>query len=235
MIQRAEEMKEIVDTVLYEKIAELGAIKRSYLEESFKDKLKMEASVDELKNKMETALIMPSTFLTFHQHLFSSQTLEVMQESITNHPTLPTFIKGTEDKTEIKKQFGIINWPEKELVISQYKEAINLSPRLLPVSKEQEGDGRLMKSLCDIQVARSVKLDLKKERKINIGTPMNHLSLLSSNKFWGSDVSGNLILYDTEGNILKKISTNVVDVIGYHTVTSEGHLLFTTAKSKAIC
>ncbi|XP_061171088.1 uncharacterized protein LOC133180633 [Saccostrea echinata] len=235
MTQRAEEMKEVVDTVLSDKIAELYAIKESYLKETdiLKDRFKMEALIVELKNKMETASIKPSTLLTFHQNL-SSQALEIMQESITDHPTLPTFIKGTDDKREIEKQFGEINWPVKDLIISQNKEAMNSSENFPPMSKGKEGESKMTKSLCEIQVVHSIELDLKKLRQINVCTPANHLSLSSSGKFWGSNSSGNLILFDMEGNILKKISTNVLDVIGYHTVTTEGHLLFTNAKCKSI-
>ncbi|XP_061171085.1 uncharacterized protein LOC133180631 [Saccostrea echinata] len=234
MMQRAQEMKEVVDAVLSDKVGELGEMKESYLKETEKGRLTTEASIEALKNEMESASMKPSSLLTFHQRL-SSQALEIVQESITDHPTLPTFIKGSENKREIEQQFGEINWPVKDLNFSRHEEAMNFSQSLLTMSKEREEDRGMTKSLRKIKVVHSIKLDLKIKRKINICTPAYHLSFLSSGKFWASNSWGNLILFDMEGNVLKKISTNVVDVIGYHSVTVEGHLLFTTAKSKAIC
>ncbi|XP_062581830.1 uncharacterized protein LOC134243595 [Saccostrea cucullata] len=54
-----------------------------------------------------------------------------------------------------------------------------------------------------------------------------HLSQLPPNKFWASDILGNLTQYDMEGNILKIISTNIGYIQGNHTVTTEGNLLYT--------
>ncbi|XP_061171084.1 uncharacterized protein LOC133180630 [Saccostrea echinata] len=233
MMQRAEEMKEVVDIVLYDKVVELGTMKESFLKETEKERLQIEASIVKLKNEMETASIKPSSLLTFHQKIYS-QALEIMKKYKADHPTLPTFIKGTEDKKEIAKQFGEIKWPVENLIFSRHEKAMDFSQSFPPLIKKREGDSRT-KSLCKIQAALSIKFDVKKERKINICTPAYHLSILSSGKFWASNSWGNLILFDMDGNVLKKISTNVVDVIGYHTVTMEGHLLFTTAKSKVIC
>ncbi|XP_062598046.1 uncharacterized protein LOC134259485 [Saccostrea cucullata] len=111
---------------------------------------------------------------------------------------------------------------------------MNFSQSFPPLSKERETGSRRTKSLCDIQLSPKIKFDVKKEGKINIRNPAFHLSVLSSGNFWASNSWGDLILFDKEGNVLKKITTNVVDAMGYHTTTIERKLLFTVAKTKTI-
>ncbi|XP_062611062.1 uncharacterized protein LOC134272903 [Saccostrea cucullata] len=233
MVQRAEEMKEIVDNVLSEMIIELGAMKDLYSKETEKERSKIKASIEQHKKEMERESMKPSSLLKFHQKLIS-QALEKEQNPVTDYSAVPIFMKGKEDKKVILQQFGEICWPVKELNSYGHKEAKNLSQTYSPLGKEREAKSRRTNSLCDITGAPSIQFDVKKEGKINICTLAFHLSVLSSGNFWASNSWGDLILFDKEGNVLKKITTNMVDAIGYHNITVEGELLFTLAESKGI-
>ncbi|XP_062611068.1 uncharacterized protein LOC134272909 [Saccostrea cucullata] len=234
MERRFSEIEDILNIVLSEKLSELGAMKDSYFKETEKEISNIEASIAQQKYEMERTLTKPSSLLKFHQRLIS-HALEEVHDLVTDHSTLPTFIKGIEDKKVIEKQFGEIKWPVKKLYSGPHEEAINLSQSFPPLSKEREAESRrTMLPLCDILGAPKIKFDVKKEGMMNIRTPAYHLSGLSSGNFWASNSWGELILFDKKGNVLKKITTNVVDAMGYHTTTIEGKLFFTIAKSKAI-
>jgi hypothetical protein len=63
---------------------------------------------------------------------------------------------------------------------------------------------------------------------------VHHLSPLSSGEAWASDMKGNLVHFDEQGNLLHTHITGVSTGMGYHTVTTEGELLYTHPKNKAI-
>ncbi|XP_048752280.1 uncharacterized protein LOC125663898 [Ostrea edulis] len=59
-----------------------------------------------------------------------------------------------------------------------------------------------------------------------------HISSVPSNKIWVSDVSGSLHLLDLHGNVLETLQTR--SGAGFHTVTSDGVLLYTDTENKRI-
>ncbi|XP_062590255.1 uncharacterized protein LOC134251850 [Saccostrea cucullata] len=230
MTQRAGEIKEIVNIVLTEKVCDLGEMKDLYLKEKEKEGLKIEDSIVKLKKEMESALTKPSNLLTFHHRLAN-----ILKDPGTGHTTVPTFIKDAIDKKMIEKQYGEISRPVKELKSCRHEETMNPGQTFPPLSKAKEAESKRTKSLCDILVAPSIQFEVKEEGKINIRTLAYHLSVLSSGNFWASNSWGDLILFDKEGIVLKKIRNNAVDAIGYHSISMEGKLFFTIAKTKEIC
>ncbi|XP_061182406.1 uncharacterized protein LOC133190735 [Saccostrea echinata] len=59
-----------------------------------------------------------------------------------------------------------------------------------------------------------------------------HMSLDQSGTLWVSDMDGNLVQTDLQGNHLQKMKTR--GGYGYHTVTQDGELIFTDMYSKVI-
>ncbi|XP_062612353.1 uncharacterized protein LOC134274115 [Saccostrea cucullata] len=59
-----------------------------------------------------------------------------------------------------------------------------------------------------------------------------HMSLDQSDRLWVSDLRGNLVQIDLQGNLLQKIQTSKGH--GYHTVTQTGDLIFTDKEKKVI-
>ncbi|XP_048752278.1 uncharacterized protein LOC125663897 [Ostrea edulis] len=59
-----------------------------------------------------------------------------------------------------------------------------------------------------------------------------HISCVPSNKIWVSDVSGFLHLLGLHGNVLETLQTR--SGVGFHTVTSDGVLLYTDTENKRI-
>ncbi|XP_062608953.1 uncharacterized protein LOC134270723 [Saccostrea cucullata] len=90
----------------------------------------------------------------------------------------------------------------------------------------------LSKQLGEIELDSSERLKLCTVTKVSEITIQEngtyHLSLLPSKKIWNSDMSGNLIQFDKEGNISDKISISSMCYFqANHTVTKEGELLYT--------
>jgi hypothetical protein len=121
-----------------------------------------------------------------------------------SEPVLPEFTKGSIEKQEIKRQLGSLS-------------QINISKTM------QHPNMKLTSSFTKIQEICVPNL-----------SDVYHLSPLPSGEACASDMKGNFVHFDQQGNILNTKLTAVSTGKGCHTVTTEGEILFTHDKHKAI-
>ncbi|XP_061176041.1 uncharacterized protein LOC133184992 [Saccostrea echinata] len=207
MRKKSDEIKALVDTILKKNQSVLDDIERCILDDLFIQENKTKVFNDYL-NKL---------FIDYDRELSRIKPTELSKfykkiSSVTEkmpgvtRPTLPDFKQGIMKKEEISEQFGVI-----DIVIKPF------------VEEKSQTNWTLSPSVTQLKEITIPDLDV-----------VCHLSPLPPGKFWASDNEGNLVHFDMDGNILGKISTNVNNTTGYHTVTTDGELLYIDVNRKAI-
>ncbi|XP_061191693.1 uncharacterized protein LOC133199900 [Saccostrea echinata] len=224
MKKSADEIKVTLDTILADNNAKLDTMEKFILDEMEEQEKKSEDYISYLQKLIkdydrEMLSSKPSDVIKFCKEMANVPILKIPEA---HQPVSIEFTKGTIRKAEIEKQFGKISQSKQKIQKREEKESVQIT--LPPVSTTVS------------QTTGKIAINVKKEKEINIRSQLSSLCYLSPSpfqKFWASDDKGNLIQADMQGNILQKISTNSNNN-GYHTMTSEGELLYTDTVHRAI-
>jgi hypothetical protein len=215
MKKSADEIKAAVDTILAENNSELDVMEKSILDD--KDSKQQETEVY-ISSLQEVIQMYESVALTntATEIVTLSKAMASLKISDRSEPVLPEFRKGSIEKQEIERQFGRLGQgdPKGEKEIPQALEP--------SISKTKFGPNmKLASSFTPIQEVRLPNL-----------SDVHHLSPLPSGEAWVSDMKGNLVHFDQQGNLLHTLSTGVSSSMRYHTVTTKGELSSQTTKIK---
>ncbi|XP_062606357.1 uncharacterized protein LOC134268181 [Saccostrea cucullata] len=239
--QCRKEITEILKKDIPEAKNNVGSIeeKRENVKKEFaKLRVSMHERADELKMAVDSVLTDNNKKLDeiensvlndmVKQQKETEDYIEYLEKMIADYETRVSSITHTElMKFHLDIALATMNMPNK----SKSK----LPTFTLGTLNEQE----IAKQFGEIELDLSERFKLSSVTKVSEKTirraGTSHLSFLPPNKFWVSESRGNINQYDTEGNILHKISTIVLDFQGNHTVTTEGELLYTDYSKNTVC
>ncbi|XP_061171184.1 uncharacterized protein LOC133180731 [Saccostrea echinata] len=147
---------------------------------------------------------------------------------------LEKMVVDYESKMSSIKSTELINF-HKDISFAFLKMPIKAEPKLPIFTLGTLNKEEIAKQLGEIELEMFKLSSVIKVSEVTIlGQGLSPLSPLPPNKFWASEVLNNLIQYDMKGNIVQKISTSMSYIIGSHTVTTEGELLYTDYNEKTV-
>jgi hypothetical protein len=220
MKKSADEIKAAVDAILAENNSELDVMEKSILDNMDSKQQETEAYISSLQEVIQiyesgAPTNTATEIFTLNKAIAS---LKIPERS---EPVLPEFRKGNIEKQEIKRQLGRLSQRDPKIQIEE-KQILQASEP--SVSKTKLGPNMKLASFLTI---------IGEVRFPNL-SDVHHLSPLPSGELWASDMNGNLILCDLLGNRLYRLPTGVSSPTGYHTVNTQGELLYTSHKDKTI-
>ncbi|XP_061167599.1 protein PML-like [Saccostrea echinata] len=233
MKAEAESLKNMVDTVLSEKMEELHQIEKSLLEKlksqekTFNDYI---AYLSDLVKEFQSYL--SSTELT-NVTTKLPENIKIQSIPETMKPVTPEFSLPIYSKKDVAKLLGKIT------VTDRKEELRSVEPMEIPPTatsmkstSEQTKQDKHVKSDKKQTMSLSVSVTKVREFKVPGVDDVYHVSLDQSDRLWISDMFGNLVQTDLQGNVIQKIETS--DGLGYHTVTQDGDLIFTDKDKNVI-
>ncbi|XP_062603474.1 uncharacterized protein LOC134265242 [Saccostrea cucullata] len=204
----------------------------------------MKERADELK-KVADAILHVSNKDLDKSEMYILHDLEKQQNKTDNYiKDLGKIITDYENKISSIKMTDLIEL-HKNMSLAEVrmpKPTSETLPTFTPGTSNEEEIakqfGEIEKKYFEETFIKTMKLASSSTMTIEVILPtiseISHLSSLSSNTFWASDYRGNIIQCDLEGNISKRIRINTRDVPGYHTITKEGHLIYTDTLTRAV-
>ncbi|XP_061192360.1 uncharacterized protein LOC133200588 [Saccostrea echinata] len=229
MKTEGESLKNLVDTVVSENMKQLDQIEQSMLEDLKMQDKTMDDYITYLNNLVKELHRCLSS--TEPEKLMSEKKPKIRSIPETTKPVIPGFTAGQYSKTDVTKLLGKIRVPntiaekrEIKSIESVYNTAIK------PTHKQMKED----RKKSDKKQTMSLSPSVTKVREFNVPGVDNifHVSLDQSDRLWISDLYGNLVQTDLQGNVIQKIETGGGH--GYHTVTQDGDLIFTDRDKKVI-
>ncbi|XP_061167483.1 uncharacterized protein LOC133176374 [Saccostrea echinata] len=234
MKTEAESLKNMVDTVLSEKMEELHQIEKSLLEKlksqekTFDDYIAyLSDFVKEFQNYLSSTEL--SNFTTKLPENLKIQSIPETTKLVT-----PNFSSAQYNKNDVAKLLGKITVTDKkgELRSVEPMEIPPIATSMKSTSEQTKQDEHVK---SDKKQTLSLSASVTKVREFNVPgvDGVYHVSLDQSGRLWISDFDGNLVQTDLQGNVIQKIKTSGEDQ-GYHTVTQDGDLIFTDKDKKVI-
>ncbi|XP_062571719.1 uncharacterized protein LOC134233738 [Saccostrea cucullata] len=229
MKTEGETLKSLVDTVISENMKQLDQIEHSLLEDINTQDKTMDDYITYLNNLVKE----------LHRCLTSTETQKLMSEkkptirSIpeTTKPVIPGFTAGQYNKSDVTKLLGKIhvsNTKAEKRNIRPIESVYNTAMKL--THKQMKED----RKKSDKKQTMSLSASVTKVREFNVPgvDDVHHVSQDQSDRLWISDLYGNLVQTDLQGNVIQKIKTS--GGFGYHTVTQGGDLIFTDKVKKVV-
>ncbi|XP_065938560.1 tripartite motif-containing protein 3 [Magallana gigas] len=231
MKAEAESVKKIVDTITSEKIEQVNKIEQSLLETLNGQNQKIDDYINYLNDLIKTfyGYLSPSNIEQLTLAL-KSESLIIPPIPETSKPVPPIFTAGQHSKEDVAKLLGRITVPNTKPENRKIKPMETASTQLKPTGKQRKQD----REKSDVKQTLSLSSSVTKVREYTVPgvDDVLHISLGKSGRLWVSDVYGNLIQTDLQGNQLQKIQTSGYD--GCHTVTQDGDLIYTDQDNKVI-
>lgn len=209
----AESFKSLVDMVASKRLDEIKKLEKSFAESKNRQEetlLRYISYLDKLVEKLSGFLFL-SKFQNNPLIFSSSEELEIKpipETIITLVPYL--FEPGKFTEYDVEKLIG---------KLSENK----IKPLTKIKIKPMDTESALSKSFSVAKIC---------EYRIPGVTNACHVSLNMPGKLWVSDVDGIVVQTDGKGNQLQKIETN--GLLGCHTVTNDGLLIYADTKNKVI-
>ncbi|XP_062609251.1 uncharacterized protein LOC134270998 [Saccostrea cucullata] len=230
MKAEAESIKSLVDKVTSENMEEVNKIEQSLLEKLNDQETTIEkyiAYLNDLDKKFHVYLssLKPT-------ELFTAEDMKIECIPETTKPVMPVFTAGKYNKEDIAKLLGKKTFPnmkEEMRKVQPLKEKKSTS-YLKATSYQVMKDSKLTSNMKQTLSLTSSVTEVRKFTVPGVGNVW-HMSLDQSGRLWISDIAGNLVQTDLQGNQLQKIQTS--SIYGYHTVTQDGDLIFTD-KNKTV-
>eukprot|EP00105_Crassostrea_gigas_P046466 XP_019930614.1 PREDICTED: transcription intermediary factor 1-beta-like [Crassostrea gigas] len=232
MKAEAESVKKLVDTVTSEKMEQVNKIEQSLLETLSGQNKKIDDYINYLNDLIKTFYCYLSSSdidnLTF---ALKSENLMIQPIPETFKPVPPVFTAGQYIKEDIAKLLGRITVPNTKPENRKIKPMETASTHLKPTEKQGKQD----REKSDVKQTLSLSSSVTKVREYTVPGFYHvlHISLGKSGRLWFSDLFGNLVQTDLQGNQIQKIKTSGRDE-GYHTVTQDGDLIYTDKQNKVI-
>ncbi|XP_061171077.1 uncharacterized protein LOC133180621 [Saccostrea echinata] len=187
----------------------------------------MKERADELKKAVDSILTDNNKKLDEIENSVLNEMVEQQKETEDYIKYLEKMIVDYESKMSSIKPTELIIF-HKNISFAFLKMPNKAEPKLPIFTLGTINKEEIAKQLGEIELERFKLSSVTKVSEVTIqGQGTSHLSPLPPNRFWATEGSGNLIQSDMEGNILQKISTSMWYIIGNHTVTTEGELLYT--------
>ncbi|XP_062583898.1 uncharacterized protein LOC134245640 [Saccostrea cucullata] len=231
MKAEAESLKNMVDTVLSENMEELNQIEKSLLEKlqsqekTFDDYI---AYLSDLVKEFQSYL--SSTELTnFTTQLPNNLKIQSIPE--TTKCVTPEFSFAQCRKNDVAKLLGKLIKSDRKAEVRKVKpmEIASFSTSMKSTSEQSKQNISISKETM------SLSASVTKVREFNVPGVKNvfHVSQDQSDRLWISDIFGNLVQTDLQGNVIQRIKTSGGRE-GYHTVTQNGDLIFTDKDKKVV-
>ncbi|XP_065938410.1 uncharacterized protein [Magallana gigas] len=233
MKAEAESVKKLVDTVTLDKINHVDKIEQSLLETLSGQSQKIDDYINYLNDLIKTffGYLSPSNI---GQLTFALKSKYLMMQPIpeTSKPVPPVFTAGQHNKENIAKLLGRITVPDTKPQNRKVKPMVTASTQLKPTGKQRKQD----REKSDMKHTLSLSSSVTKVREYKVPGVCNvyHISLGKSGRLWVSDMNGNLVQTDLQGNQLQKKQTSGIRSEGCHTVTQDGDLIYTDKQNKVI-
>uniref|UniRef100_A0A8W8LQ51 B box-type domain-containing protein n=1 Tax=Magallana gigas TaxID=29159 RepID=A0A8W8LQ51_MAGGI len=232
MKAEAESVKKLVDTVTSENIKQVGKIEQSLLETLNGQNQEIDDYITYLNDLIKTfyGYLSPSNIEQITSAL-KSESFIIRPIPETSKPVPPIFTAGQHSKEDVAKLLGIITVPNNKPENRKIKPMETVSTQLKPTEKQRKQD----REKSYVKQTLSLSSSFTKVRKYTVPgvDDVFHISLGKSGRLWVSDIHGNLVQTDLQGNQLQEIQTSGQDE-GYHTVTQDGDLIYTDKYNKVI-
>ncbi|XP_065938534.1 E3 ubiquitin-protein ligase TRIM71-like [Magallana gigas] len=230
MKAEAESVKKLVNTVTSDKIEQVDKIEKSLLETLNSQNQEIYDYINYLNDLIKTfyGYLSPSNIDQIRLNLKSESIRPI---PITSKPVPPVFTAGQYSREDVAKLLGRITDSNTKPENRKIKPMETASTQLKPTGKQRKQD----REKSDVKQTLSLSSSVTKVREYTVPgvDHVYHVSLGKSGRLWASDLSGNLVQTDQQGNQLQKIQTNGIWE-GYHTVTQDGHLIYTDKNNKVI-
>eukprot|EP00105_Crassostrea_gigas_P008551 XP_011423138.1 PREDICTED: uncharacterized protein LOC105325315 [Crassostrea gigas] len=262
MKTETESLKCLLETVTLDNIEQVNKIEDSLMESlQSQDKTYQDyiSYLEDLAKKFNGYL--SSTKLHDSPLIFShSDQLKTKPMPETVKPVSPVFTAGRHSKEDIIKLLGGVTIPDTKpenrkikpmetastqyniinsyslyligflLLLILFVSGLNIDDHTWKQIKENRKKSYMKPTL-------SLSSSVSKVREYTVPgiEHVRHISLVKSDRVWGSDWNGNLVHTDLLDNLLQKIQTigNYIPE-GYHTVTQDGDLIYTDKTNKVI-
>ncbi|XP_052679186.1 E3 ubiquitin-protein ligase TRIM71-like [Crassostrea angulata] len=232
MKTEAKAVKKLVDTVTSENIEQVDKIEQSLLETLNNQNQEIDDYITYLNDSITT----------FYGYLSSSNieqiTLALKSESFIIRPIPETskqvplvFTAGNFSKEDVAKLLGRITVQNTKPENRKIKPMETASTQLKSTGKKRK-QGR---EKSGVKKTLSLSPSVTKVREYTVPgvDSVFHISLGKSGRLWVSDMYGNLVQTDLQGNQLQKIQTSG-GYEGYHTVTHNGELIYADKNNNVI-
>eukprot|EP00105_Crassostrea_gigas_P033330 XP_011456668.1 PREDICTED: uncharacterized protein LOC105348797 [Crassostrea gigas] len=232
MKAKAESVKKLVDTVTSNKIEQVDKIEQSLLQTLNSQNQQIDDYINSLNDLVKTfyGYLSPSNIeqLTF---ALKSENLVIRPIPETSKPVPPVFTVGQYGKEDVAKLLGKITVPNTKPENRKIKPMETASTELNPTGKQRKQD----REKSDVKQTLCLSSSVTEIREYTVPGVDNvfHISLGKSGRLWCSDVYGDLVQTDLQGNQLQNIQTSGGSQ-GYHTVTQDGDLIYTDRENEVI-
>ncbi|XP_062595816.1 uncharacterized protein LOC134257189 [Saccostrea cucullata] len=229
MKAEAESLKSLVDKVQSENMKHLDQIEHSLLEDlnsqdkAFSDYITyLQDLVKEYHGYLSATKSQKLISLT-------SEALKIQPIPETTKPCPPEFTAGQYSKEDITHLLGRINVPRVKREGRKIKKMNHLT-----LNKDSREHTKQIAQKSNMKQRLSLSFSVTEVREFTVPgvDGVWHMSLDQSGRLWVSDLIGNLVQTDLQGNHLRKIETRGGH--GYHTVTQNGIMIFTDEYKRVI-
>nr|XP_034306141.1 uncharacterized protein LOC117682518 isoform X2 [Crassostrea gigas] len=228
----AEAVKNLVDTVTSDKIKQVDKIEQSLLQTLNGQNQKIDYYINYLNGLVETfyGYLSPSNIEQL-KFFLESENFIIQPIPETSKPVPPVFTAGQYSKEDVAKLLGRITVPNTRPENRKIKPMETASTQMKPTGKQRKQD----REKSDVKQTLSLSSSVTKVREYTVpGVDcVYHISLGKSGRLCVSDLFGNLVQTDLQGNQLQKIQTSCGSEI-YHTVTQDGDLIYTNIQNNVI-
>ncbi|XP_048747638.2 uncharacterized protein LOC125659885 [Ostrea edulis] len=208
----AKQIKDLVDTILQEKLGDLDISDKS-LDEEFENQTaiisRFISNYEDFIDGFEDEEKRPYEKLALRNEILQSEVTEPELPSLEN----PQYQLEIINKDGVMKLFGKLSMPKR----STYEKQKQKISKKLNVSR-------------NISIGSPIKcleFDVPSTR-------LRQISCVSVDKVWVGDSKGQIMLMDKTGNKLDEIKTDAFSLYGYHAVTHDGDLLYIDRTNNSI-
>ncbi|XP_061182195.1 uncharacterized protein LOC133190533 [Saccostrea echinata] len=227
----AESLKSMVDSETSEHMEEVNKIEHSLLEKLNNEDTTIEKYITYLNDLDKEFIVYMSSLKP--SKLVTAEDMQIQPIPETTKPVMPAFTSGKYHKEDIAELLGKITFSN----IKEEMRKVKPLKSKIPTSHPKLTSYQVMEDsqpTSNVKQTLSLSFSVTKVRQFNVpGVDcVFHMSLGQSGRLWVSEIEGNLVQADLQGNQIQKIQTS--KGLGYHTVTQDGDLIFTDMYCKDI-
>nr|XP_034310295.1 E3 ubiquitin-protein ligase TRIM71 isoform X5 [Crassostrea gigas] len=234
MRNEAMSLKTLVDEVTSENMEQVNKMEESLREILQSQDITYEDYIcylEDLVTKFHGYL--SSTQLKNNRIIFSlTEHFKIRPIPETIKPVPPVFTAGRYSKEDVAKLMGRITILDTKPENRKIKPRETSSTQLQPTGKHRKQERE--KSDVKQTLSLSSSVTKVKEYKVPGVDQVCHVSLGKSGRLWVSDLNGNLVHTDLQGNSILNIQIKGYRNEGYHTVAQDGDLIYTDKVNKVI-
>ncbi|XP_062576547.1 uncharacterized protein LOC134238431 [Saccostrea cucullata] len=237
--QCQKEITEIWKTVIPKAKDKVESMRNNAMKEIAKVRDSMTKRADELKMAVDSVLADNNKKLDDIENSVLNDLEEQQKETEGYIKYMEKITADYESKMPSIKNTKLIKF-QLDFSLSTLKMPSKSEPKLPTFALGTLNEEEIAKQFGKIEIDLSETFELSSVTKVSEKTikgkklSLSHLSFLPPNKLWTSGDFGNLFQYDMEGNVLQEISNRMLSIQGYHTVTTEGELLYNNSSKNAV-